>query len=327
MVTMADSKLIPGGAEPIGMVMCIIASFFALFLASGMFQATLSRLDDVELARAETHEYAAKLEILNEDISKVNRELADNFQKLKEAQDDNIRKSKMAQLGTLTAMVAHELRNPLGAVRNSNYLISVKAKNSGLQVEKQIVRIDSAVTRCDHIITQLLNYSHAQELVIESVDLEPWLTDILEQEASHLPDCIAIECELSIIGAKISMDQSKMQRAIANFLTNASQAMTEQDGQPRPDLKRKPKVNVSAVCVNGNLEISVTDNGPGISQENLLRIREPLFTTKSFGPGLGIPTAEQIVQQHGGTLDILSELGIGSTFKIRLPLAKESLSV
>ncbi len=89
----------------------------------------------------------------------------------------------MEQLGQLTATVAHELRNPLGAVRTSAFLLERKLKDKGLGIEAQLERINNGIVRCDNIITQLLDFSRTKQLQCQPGDLDDWLTGIVEEEA------------------------------------------------------------------------------------------------------------------------------------------------
>jgi signal transduction histidine kinase len=91
---------------------------------------------------------------------------------------------------------------------------------------------------------------------------------------------------------------------------------------PSRFLVANPVISISSKVEDGFALITIADNGPGISPENLTRIREPLFTTKSFGTGLGIPAVEQIATQHGGSLELTSELGKGAAFTIKIPLVQ-----
>ena len=103
--------------------------------------------------------FSQEIQNVNNEMGTLNRQLSENIAKLREAQDEALRKGKMAQLGNLTATVAHELRNPLSTVRTSTYLLARKIKDKGLGVEPQFQRINNGVIRCDNIITQLLDFS------------------------------------------------------------------------------------------------------------------------------------------------------------------------
>ena len=261
-----------------------------------------------------------ELKRINEEILRLNTELADNMKLLSEAQDALVKKGRLEQMGQLTATIAHELRNPLGAVRTSAFVMEKRLKNSGVDLEAQFNRIKNGVTRCDNIIAQLLDFSRGKQLDCKLLNLDEWLTKIVEEEAARLPTNVNIRCLLGLGGMHVSFDPGRLQRAVLNLISNASEAMVGLDGLAvKPDA---PEAVITLLTgVDGPfVTISVADNGPGMTAEIINRIREPLFTTKSFGTGLGVPVIEQVVDQHGGSLSIESELGKGSSFTLRLPV-------
>jgi PAS domain S-box-containing protein len=261
-----------------------------------------------------------ELKRINEEILRLNNELASNVRLLKEAQDALIKKGRLEQMGQLTATIAHELRNPLGAVRTSAFVMERRLKNSGLDLDAQFNRIKNGVTRCDNIIAQLLDFSRGKQLDCKLLNLDDWLTKIVEEEAARLPTNVNIKCMLGLGGLHVSFDPGRLQRAILNLIANASEAMVGIDG-----LAVKPDAPEATITLLTGLDgpfvtIKVSDNGPGMNAEVVGRIREPLFTTKSFGTGLGVPVIEQVAAQHGGSLTIESVLGEGSSFTLRLPV-------
>ncbi len=261
-----------------------------------------------------------ELRRINDEVSRLNRELAANMKRLREAQDELVKKGRMEQLGQLTATVAHELRNPLGAVRTSAFLLERKIKGKGLDVDTQIERINNGIVRCDNIITQLLDFSRNKQLNCQPDDLDAWLGSVLDEEARKLPASLAITCNLGLAGQHVPFDPSRLQRAIVNLMSNACEAMVGQGDDPAKYATTEPLISISTRFSDGGVVIEVVDNGPGMAPEVLARIREPLFTTKSFGTGLGVPAIEQIALQHGGRLDVASVLGEGASFSIWLPL-------
>ena len=265
----------------------------------------------------------AELKRINEEILRLNRELADSMQKLKDAQDALVKKGRLEQMGQLTATIAHELRNPLGAVRTSVFLVERKIKGKNLGVEPQLQRINNGVSRCDAIITQLLDFSRTKQLECKSEDLDQWLIKFCEEEARRLAGCINLSCYLGLDGAHVPFDPMRLQRAIANLISNASEAMVGNGDLPLPGQLAEPSITVTTRINGRHAEIEVIDNGPGMDENIVEKIREPLFTTKSFGTGLGVPAVEQIAAQHGGTLTIQSQLGQGACFIIRLPLDQQ----
>jgi signal transduction histidine kinase len=297
------------GAEPRAM---LVMSSGWLHLGGEKRSAIVSIIDVSEMT---------ELRRINEEVSRLNRELAENMKKLAEAQDELVKKGRMEQLGQLTATVAHELRNPLGAVSTSAFLLERKLRDKNLGIEGQLDRINKGIQRCDNIITQLLDFSRTRQLDSQARDLDAWLAHAMEEVAKSLPHAVAINVTLGLEGVLVPFDPSRLQRAIVNLVSNASEAMVGQGDDPAKFTTEAPAIAVSTWRHGQAIAIEVRDNGPGMPADVLARIREPLFTTKSFGTGLGVPAVEQIVHQHSGRLEIASEPGKGATFTCWLPLA------
>jgi signal transduction histidine kinase len=304
--------------------LCVLLGAGAAFW---MFASTLKRLDMVEeeklradQAREESERAREETERINGEVAELNRNLADKIRLLKDAQEEIVKKGRMEQMGQLTATIAHELRNPLGAVRTSAFLVEKKTKGLNLGVEAQMQRINNGIQRCDNIITQLLDYSRNKPLLCKPGNLDEWLSRIVSEEAARLPPSVMIELALGLDDRMVPFDEARLQRAVINLMANASEAMTS--GLRREgNVPAENKLWISTgFAGDGQVFIRVQDNGPGISPENLAKVREPLFTTKSFGTGLGIPAIEQIARQHGGRLDISSRPGEGACFEILMPL-------
>ncbi len=292
-------------------------------LAIMMMRSTLRRLDEVELSRAEAddarHEaeqLAARFSDINSDISNLNQELASKVKQLKEVQDALIKKGRLEQLGQLTATIAHEIRNPLGAIRTSAFLLERKTNALGEDVSGHLQRINNGVDRCDTIITQLLDFSRTKEVNSSLALLDDWLAKVVREEAQRLPENVYIECALGLEGIKLPFDAARLQRAVINLLSNASEALSQSES----NANKRACIWVTTLRDADFAIVRIADNGPGITLENMQKIREPLFTTKSFGTGLGIPAVEQIVTQHNGRLEIASQPGLGATFTLYLPL-------
>jgi signal transduction histidine kinase len=309
----------------LGVVSCVLVG---VGLAIQMMRSTFSRLDDGEKARAEAVEarrdaeqLALQFSTINADISNLNQELATKVKELKSVQDELIKKGRLEQLGQLTATIAHEIRNPLGAIRNSAFLLERKTSGMGGEFGGHLQRINNGVDRCDTIISQLLDFSRSKEVNSSLAYLDDWLAKIVREEAQRLPENVYIECALGLEGLRVPFDPARLQRAVINLLSNASEALAQTDNTVGATGKRHC-IWVTTLRNGDFVSIRFADNGPGIAPENIKKIREPLFTTKSFGTGLGIPAVEQIVVQHGGHLDISSEFGAGATFTINIPAAQ-----
>jgi signal transduction histidine kinase len=281
-------------------------------LGIGWQRSTLKRAQELR-------ENAAALQGINDDVSKLNMELADRMRQLSAAQDEIIKKGKLAQMGQLVATVAHELRNPLASVRTSAFLLRRKLGVQSSDVTAQLLRIDKSVTRCDAVITQFLDYAKSHKLEFVAAHFDNWVAKLVEEEANALPQAVAIECILGMGETLVTFDQSRLSRVLINLMNNASEAMVGQGQDISKFACPVPKITISTQVVSDRIEIAISDIGPGITDENLEKIREPLFTTKNFGTGLGLPAVIQVLQQHGGGLDIDGGMGRGATFTAWLP--------
>jgi signal transduction histidine kinase len=273
-------------------------------------------------AEAEARALAERLQVANADITKLNAELANNIVKLNEAHDEIIRKGKLAQLGQLTGTVASEIRNPLGAVRTAAVVVERKIKDKGLGLEQQLQRIHNGITRCDRIIAELLDFARSTKVVWTTVTVDDWVRRVVEEEAKTLPPMVQVFCDLGLGSSKAAFDADDMRRVIVNLLSNASQAMVGKGRDASCIVAANPKIHVATRRVADTIEITVTDNGPGIAEVNLQKVVEPLFTTKSFGTGLGLSVVEKILEHHGGGLRIKSKLGEGTAMTAWFPRAQ-----
>ncbi len=260
------------------------------------------------------------LQTVNDQVTRLNAELSDSIKMLKATQEEMVKAGRMAQLGQLTATVAHELRNPLAAVRTSAFVLDRKIKGKGMGVEQQLQRIDNGVVRCDNIISQLLDFARTRPVQRKLLDLDDWLAKIIEEEAAKLPVIVTIECTLGLGGLVAAIDPERLSRSLINLISNASEALVGKGDDVKGAPGFVPKITINSSRTGRGIEISVTDNGPGISAEILSRIREPLFTTKSFGTGLGLSAVEKILEQHDGGLDIASTPGKGACFTAWFPI-------
>jgi signal transduction histidine kinase len=230
-----------------------------------------------------------------------------------------LKSERLSVLGQLTATVAHELRNPLSAIRNTLFTVKELAANSGVKLDRPIARMERSIERCDRIISDLLEYTRNRELNCTNVRVDRWLGDMLAEQTVAAP--IVLSTKFAAPGAIVAADADRLRRVVINLVENAAQAMAETPAD------RDKRLTVRTAIVDRTLVLTVEDTGPGIPPENLSRIFEPLFSTKSFGTGLGLPTVKQIVSQHDGIIAVDSEVGRGTCVTVRLPLRAEEESV
>jgi PAS domain S-box-containing protein len=243
------------------------------------------------------------------------RRVEERTAELKRAQEELLRSERLSVLGQLTATVAHELRNPLSAIRNSVYAIRELIAGRGLPLDRPLTRIERSIGRCDGIVTDLLDYARSRQLNSVPQVLDQWLGEVLDEQ--KLPDHVTLVRDLAAPGVVVAFDPDRLRRVVVNLVENAAQSVPETERE-----RRTLEISIETRKVGDSVEISVRDNGAGIAPDVLPRIFEPLFSTKSFGTGLGLPTVKQIVEQHGGEIELLSELGVGTQARVRLPLVE-----
>lgn len=227
---------------------------------------------------------------------------------LEQAQADLLRKERLATLGQLIGTVSHEIRNPLGTIRGSVFSIEQMLKKQDFsRIGPVLARAERNIVRCDRIIEELLDFTRTRRLEHQATHLDAWLQDVLDD----IPVADGITCEVNLTAnAMVSIDREQLRRAIVNLINNAAQAMEAGPGNT---------LGVVTARMDGEVEIRISDQGAGIPPEHMEKIFEPLFSTKGFGVGLGVPIIKDIVDVHGGRLRYDSTVGEGTTVHIWLP--------
>ena len=238
---------------------------------------------------------------------------------LHSAQEELLRKQRLAAIGQLTATVSHELRNPLGSIRNSLAVIQRLSCDENPMMKNALKITDRGISRCDNIITELLDFARIRELKLKATNIDAWLGEILD-DYEHAPKIQLIRKPGA--GVEIHCDRERLLRALLNVLNNACDAVTAEEGLPDSD--GRPRLTVTTRIVDDGIEIEIADNGPGIPAEQQEKIFEPLFSTKSFGVGLGMSVVKQVMEQHGGSVQVDSEPGQGARVRLLLPLQQDS---
>jgi signal transduction histidine kinase len=221
---------------------------------------------------------------------------------------------KMQQLGMHIGKVAHELRNPLGTINTSAYLIERHSQSDNPKLVEAIDRMKGAIGRCDRLIAELLDFAKANQLAKDRIPLDLWLTRILGEQAQNLPRELELEFNLGVGEAMVTIDAHKMQAAIANLINNATEALMGKNENSADYYRQDPKIRISSRLTQRGVEISVYNNGPKIDEQDLEKILTPLYTTKSFGTGLGLSVVQDTLRQHDGGLEIENGSDTGVTF-------------
>ncbi|HZE83653.1 MAG TPA: ATP-binding protein [Puia sp.] len=210
---------------------------------------------------------------------------------------------KLRSTATLLRTLAHEVRNPL-----TNINLSVEQLKPGIDPEESTIYLDIIARNCkriDAIISELLGLSRPAEISLQKVSLQ----SIMETTLAAASDRISlkgIDLELNYPDdpAHVMADIEKMKIAFLNIIINAVEAVPEESG----------KITISIKEIAPHFRVSISDNGSGISEENLSRIFEPYFTSKTNGFGLGLAATWNILQSHKATIDVTSQSGEGTSF-------------
>ena len=228
-------------------------------------------------------------------------------------QEELIARERLSAMGSVTAKVARDLRDPLSTIKNSLFLARGEALTETPGMSRALDRIERSADRCNRIISDLIEYSHSSPLRRRVHALDDWLRETGESLSPEMPVTMKLDLHAA---AFVELDPGRLRRAIGNILDNAAQAFADSGKSART-----ARIVLRSRVRNGNAEIDIADNGPGIAPEILARTFEPLFSTRRYGTGLGLATTRQIVEQHGGTIELTSRVGKGTRARILLPLA------
>jgi len=232
------------------------------------------------------------------------------FQALHEAQEELVRKEKLATLGQLAGGVGHELRNPLGVIKNAVYYLNMVLP-ADEKVRKHLGILDREVASADRIVTELLDFARAKAPEREAVGLGTIVQTALDRLL--LPEAVTIQLQLDESIPPALIDPQQVGQIVLNFLLNAVQAMPEGG-----------RVTVSTGEDRQGVFAAVEDTGAGIPPENLARIFQPLFTTKAKGIGLGLALARDLADANGGRIIVDSTVGRGSRFAVHFAKASHA---
>jgi signal transduction histidine kinase len=252
---------------------------------------------------------ALVMSALSGQAKEAEQEIRQRNKELRDAQEQLIRKEKLAVLGQLAGGVGHELRNPLAAIKNTAYFLDMVLEEPDPKVKEMLEILEKKVDTCERIISSLLDFARVKSPTRRKVDIKEMVQETLSRIA--VPESVEVVSQLNGTLPAILADPAQLGQVFGNIILNATQAMP--DGGQLIVESQVPNPEWVAV--------SFTDTGVGIPEENLGRLFEPLFTTKAKGIGLGLAVTKTLVEGHGGSIEVESKVGKGSTFTVRLPIS------
>ncbi|MDD5439757.1 MAG: ATP-binding protein [Candidatus Omnitrophica bacterium] len=288
------------------------AAIREVFVNDTWFQQTFRHVPDMKRICI----YCANITVrkrITEALRRTNNELeakvAERTAELIKAESDLIDKKRLSDIGTLAATVAHELRNPLAAIKMASYNIKRKAGNPAL--EKHLNNIDIKLSESEQIIDNLLYYARIKSPNPSSADIYDILNECIAHAVDHFSKhTVSVRKDIDALqGIPFEADVLQMKEVFANLLSNSFDAMVDNKGT----------ITITGKVAEGAIRVSIQDNGAGIDKEDLHKIFDPFFTTKAKGTGLGLSVCQQIVRLHGGRIDVASEKNKGTTIQVTLP--------
>lgn len=253
----------------------------------------------------------------------LEQKVEERTKQLRIAQAETARGEKLASVGLLAAGIAHELNNPLTGILTFSHFIREKFSD-GSQEAEDLDLVIRETKRCATIIRRLLDFAREKTQEKKFADINRLIEDTehLIEWPAHLRD-IAINMDLDPDLPPVWVDEDLIRQVILNMLTNAQHAIVEK-GSITIRSRLTPATGSAAPDANSvpMVQISIIDTGSGIPEQDLQRIFDPFFTTKEVGKGtgLGLSISYGIVTAHGGTIDVESTVGKGTTFRINLPI-------
>ncbi|MFH1440470.1 MAG: ATP-binding protein [Candidatus Omnitrophota bacterium] len=274
---------------------------------NGRIQACLSAGRDISQCKKAEEILKRDKDTFEKLVNKKTKELFDIQMELSKAK-------RLSDLGTLAATVAHELRNPLAAIEMAAY--NIRKKGPGSSLDKHLLNIETKISESDQIINNLLFYSRIKKPNYERINI----INILKECVNNAKKVFQKENVIVVkkINIKdndlIAADSLQLKELFSNILNNAFESLPDNGG----------KIDVEAGPDGKELiKFIIRDNGSGIEKQDLKRVYEPFFSTKSKGTGLGLTVCLQIVNLHNGKIGIASKVKQGTAVIINLPVNKK----
>jgi signal transduction histidine kinase len=305
----------------VGLSIAALASVLLTLLVIRNLQGGVRKIEgglrglELNLAsRVESESDPEEIQQITHAINRLGEALKANIQREKQIEGQLRHAERLASLGRLVAGVAHEVRNPLATIRLRVQMCRRDVDNPKVK-ESCSVALEE-IERLNGIVNRLLNFARPVQLHIESADLRNLIEERMEsfRDWAHQRR-VALSTELPQSNIPLQLDKDRMAQVFDNVIQNAIEAMSEAGGTlcvtlaPQSDLTD----NGSGVCVE------FRDTGKGMKSSIVSHIFDPFFTTKPSGTGLGLSICHELVQAHGGKIQVDSEEGRGTMVRITIP--------
>jgi len=230
---------------------------------------------------------------------------------VQEARQQLVRHQKLAMLGRVAGGLGHELRNPLRAIKDAAYFLDMLLEDPEPEVKDMLHVLQAETAAAERIINSLLDLAWPRRGERHPLSINNLVEGSVARQP--LPENIDVICHLDRLLPDVLADAGQLARVLDSIISNAVQAMPNGG-----------RLSVSCRQDGEGVAVSVSDTGMGIENESIPRLFEPFFTTKARSIGLGLSIAKGLVEEHGGTIEVKSAVGEGSTFTLWLPLDAEA---
>jgi PAS domain S-box-containing protein len=257
------------------------------------------------------HDITAQ-KMAEENIRKLNEELESKVQErtrqLVDAQDELVRKEKLAVLGQVAGSVGHELRNPLGVMSNAVYFLQTVLAESDETTREYLNIIKTEIANSERIVSDLLDSVRTKPPHLETVGVAELVAQTLGK--CDVPPQVNVVLDIPATLPPLRVDALQIHQVLRNLISNGIEAMPQGGAL---------HIRAAANEVAKNIVISVSDSGVGMTAEQQAKLFQPLFTTKARGIGLGLVVVKNLTQANGGKIEVQSEAGKGTVFSVTLP--------
>ena len=243
-------------------------------------------------------------------ISDRTADLESAVKQLRETQDELVRKERLATIGQLASSVGHELRNPLGVMSNSVYLLERTIDAPSPKSEHYLRLLRAQIKLSERIVSDLLDSARNPSPQRKLVEVQPFIAEQVERVP--LPPHVNLEVQVDEQLPPMHVDPDQIGQILVNLLTNGAQSIGQNPGT----------LSVQARNGDGRIHIDVRDTGPGVPIELTEKIFEPLFTTKARGIGLGLSVSRSLAFANDGTLSVVNHSEGGAVFTLGLPTGR-----
>ncbi len=262
-------------------------------------------LAEHKAAERALHDSEERFRALNEELE---AKVLERTRQLLEAQEELLRKEKLAVLGQVAGSVGHELRNPLGVMSNAVYFLQTVLEDADERVRDYLTIIRNEIESSERIVSDLLDSVRTKPPQVEAAAVAELLNQTLGRLA--IPESVSVRLDVPADLPQLRVDAQQIQQVFRNLISNAVEAMPGGGVLQISAAKNRQEDSVT---------VSVHDSGVGIANDRLAQLFQPLYTTKSRGIGLGLVVVKNLTEANGGKVEVQSELGRGTTFSVTLP--------